>query len=146
MRPEVGTEAIGGEREIMIQTDAQAASQSMFVGGAELLIQLPLQILVKQNVASLFPREFLRGGGFRILILDRPGAPVPDIRMFRVNCFFERGVEGETVQQFAFALNVFCELRGARGLALPFAFEEGAEDSFQKAQFEAVDSFVFDEG
>ncbi len=61
MRPKVGTETIGGQRQIVIQTDAQAALDSVLLRGGELQIELPLDVLVEQNTAPVFSREFARG-------------------------------------------------------------------------------------
>src|ERR1035438_2019219 len=119
MRPQVRTESIGGQRQIVIQANAEPSLARVFLPRPQLTVELPLQILVKQNAAPLLLHEFPHGGGFRILVLLGPRSPVPNLRMLSVNCLLQRGMHREPMQQIAFAVNVVAELGGARGLFLP---------------------------
>ena len=63
MRPQIGTESVGSQSQVVIQTDAQAALEGVLLGGGELQIELPLDVFVKQNAAPVFSGEFLRTAG-----------------------------------------------------------------------------------
>ena len=49
MRPQVRTESIGGQRQIVIQANAEPSLARVFLPRPQLTVELPLQILVKQN-------------------------------------------------------------------------------------------------
>ena len=120
MRPEVGTEAIGGESEIVIQADALTFALGVFLGCGELKVELPLEIFVKQNLAPMFFRELGCGGGFRVLILLRPCAPGPDVRALAVHGVVQRGMHGEAMQQVAFLIDKDAKLLAARATFAAF--------------------------
>ena len=145
MRPQVGAEAVGGQRQIVIEADAEPALARMFLGRPQLAIQLPLQILVKQNAAAVFAGECLRRGGFRILVWLRPRSPVPHVRVFRVNRLVQRGMQSETVQQIAFALDVPRKLPGPRSLSIPIRLYKCSKQQLQEAQLQFVHALVFHE-
>ena len=53
-------------------------------------------------------------------------------------------MHGEAVEQVAFLVDVAAQLLGARSVGAPVG-EEGMEEQFEEARFQAVDAFVLDE-
>src|SRR5260370_39297128 len=97
----------------MIEPDSQTAPAGMLLSGRELQVELPLDILMKQNTTPVFSRKLARGRGFRVLILLRPRRPIPNVAVFFVNRFIQRGVNGEAVEQVALAVDVLAKLARA---------------------------------
>ena len=62
----------------MIESDSQTAPAGMLLSGRELQVELPLDILMKQNTTPVFSRKLARGRGFRVLILLGPCRPIPN--------------------------------------------------------------------
>src|SRR5258707_7124706 len=107
----------------MIESDSQTALAGMLLSGGELQVELPLDILMKQNATPVLSRKLARGGGFRVLILLGPRRPIPNVRMFFVNRFIQRRVNREAVEQVALALDIIAKLASAIGISLPLIQE-----------------------
>src|SRR5258706_5085482 len=128
----------------MIESDSQTAPAGMLLSGRELQVELPLDILMKQNATPVLSRKLARGARFRVLILLRPRRPIPNVRMFFVNRFIQRRVNREAVEQVALALDIIAKLACAAGVCFPLV-QKLAEHQLQKSHLETVHSFVLDE-
>src|SRR5581483_8576343 len=84
------------------QPDRQSFGARVLVGGCELAVKLPLNVLVKHNGAPMFLLERGRFGAVKAPIRRRPLLPGPHVRVPAVQVFVERAVSGKTIEQVAF--------------------------------------------
>ncbi len=114
----------------------------MRLGGLELQLDLPLQVLVEQDRAPVLLAKLARGRRIRVPKLDRPVRPDPAGRVADVKPFVKRAPGGVTVEQFALLLDVGAEFGGARRPGAVFP-QKSREREFQRPQLEGVHALVF---
>src|SRR5688572_23757879 len=106
-------------------------------------MNLPLNVLVKENQAPMRPSELPHLRRVEVLELGRPIRPDPDIAIPFVNYLVKRTVEREAVEQHSFFFDVFLELLRARSLRT-ILFQELAKCKLHEAELDRVNPFVFD--
>src|ERR1043166_7407167 len=89
IRPQVATEAIRRKRKIVVKPELQPAFSRILLRRLKLQVDLPLDVLVKQNTAPVLVGEFAGCGRVGVAILRRPGVPVPDIAVLLVQALVE---------------------------------------------------------
>src|SRR5579862_6487718 len=82
----------------------------MSLSRSKLYLNLPLNVLMKQDRSPMFSSEDLGSLGFGILVLRRPLLPDPDIRIPAVEVFVQRAMNGIAVKEVPLVLKVLIEL------------------------------------
>src|ERR1700736_858880 len=145
MRPEVGSETVGGKRQVMIQANREPAFPGPDLDTRELDLELPLHVFVEHNAAPMFFSESLRFGRFGILIWFRPRAPIPSGRIGFVQDFIQRAVHGVQVKQPSLPIDIAGEFTRAVGSPAVFVREKGSEKELEETELEKAYLLVFDE-
>jgi hypothetical protein len=92
--PEVGAAAIGGEREVMIETNRHADGFGVLLYRGKLAVDGPGQPGVKLDQAGVFGGEGIDGRRIRVLQFGGPLGPDPDVRVSLVQDFVKGTVNG----------------------------------------------------
>src|SRR5262245_25394649 len=138
--PEIGTELVCGEREIVVESDRETPIKGPLLRAAKLQVDLPLHVLHKHDGAPVFSTECERFAGIRIAIRRGPVCPYPNIGIPLMNVAVERSVEGEFLQQIALARTKRVELVGAYAIA-----EKLHKEQLEEAELQSRHAFVFHE-
>ena len=103
----------------------------------QLDVDLPLQILVKHHAAPMFPAEFGRFRGGRVLVGAGQCDQIHRVGIAPVEILVESAIGGELFQQVAFAIEECLEFAGTRGAAPPLA-QELHEQHLEKRSLRAL--------
>ncbi len=77
VRPQVGPEAVGGQRHVVIEPDAHPRREGALLHPRQLNIHIPLQPAVKKDLPLVRGRELSDGLALRIAVLFGPVGPDP---------------------------------------------------------------------
>jgi len=116
----------------------------MRLGGLELQIDLPLQVLIKEHRPPAPAAELGDRRGIGMLVKLGPLAPDPDRRVAAVEILIQRAEGGKAFEQIAFADGIFQKPERARRASAIFG-QKGGEGELEGAELESGHAFVFDE-
>ncbi len=139
--PEVAAAAVGGEGKVMIQADGHTGVGGVLLGGVDLGIDEPVDILPELDALPVEAGEGGDFGGIGILVVGGPVRPDPKIPVPPVEILIERAVDGKAFEEAAFLAAEEIELASAIGASA----EELAVEHLEEEAFEAGDAFVVDE-
>ena len=138
VRPQVAAEAVGGQRQVVIEPDRQ-------VPVARPLLRAPpvagRSATAGTGRTSRARQRFLRKARVSartgVLIRRGPFGPQPDVGIRAVQLLVERAVGGERLEQFAFALAERLETRAPAALPVRHSRRNCANASLRKRSLSA---------
>ncbi len=116
MCPEIGTAAIGGNGQIMVEPDRQALRFRVALGFVQLLFEYELDVFVVFDEPGMLGSECLTRFGVRRAKLLGPLQPCPAIAVLLVKSFIQGAIERKLMKQVPFPLAIL--LKGARAIAV----------------------------
>ncbi len=138
IHPQVRTESVGRQREIVIEADLHPAIECAFLSLRELNVNLPLEKFEQLNALRKLFGELLHIGRLRILKLLGPLRPQPHIRIAAMHLFVERAVNRVPMERFALGLLIFVERR------VTARFFESIEGAGEGTQLERRYTLILD--